>query len=111
MAGGMGRPDGVPLGARVRVGHTTVNRDPRRRPGPEPLTYGETADYRDLPDGARHVRVNLGDGPQPGLILGWRKPDQLPWEGHVHFAQLVDGRWVHADRWVLASAIEPTHEA
>lgn len=103
----MGKPGGTPIGERVRVGHSTVNVPPHHQPGPDRRTYGETADYRDLPAGGQHVTVNIGDGPQPGLLVGWRKPDQLPWEGRVFCPLLLEGRWVVTSRWVPAGAIKP----
>lgn len=116
VAGTRGKPGGIPLDQRTRVDparpieqlHGTVNRPPHHRAGPG-RNYGETATYRDYgaPDGARHVWVTTEAGRHPGLLLGWRKPDQLPWEGHVWHGRLHQGQWVLVDEWVLASSIEP----
>ncbi len=116
MAGGRGKPGGIPLHQRSRPDparpivqlHSTVNRPTHHRPGPG-RNYGETATYRDLgaPDGARHVFVTTEAGRNPGLLTGWRKPEQLPWEGHVIHPRLHEGRWVLVDEWVLASSIDP----
>lgn len=110
MAGGMGKPGGIPLGDRTRVDprrpieqlHATPYRQPQHT-GPDPRTYGETAKYRDLEP--VHVVVLTDAGWNPGLLVAWRKPHQLPWEGLVHHGRLVDGRWVVAREWLPAGAI------
>lgn len=83
--------------------HTTVNREPHHDAGPG-RDYGETATYR--PVEPCHVWVTTDAGRHPGLLLEWRKPDRLPWEGHVVHARQHEGRWVQADEWVLAGSIE-----
>lgn len=110
MAGGTtNRPGRTPLGQRTRVelGHTTVPRSTTHVPGPGP-DYGETATYRTPPDGPCHVWVDGPDGRQPGLLLEWRKPAQLPWEGLVRHPALVGGRWLLVSRWWPAGAVERT---
>lgn len=107
------RPDRVDLAAPVGGGeagtsaaagtHTTVNREPHHDAGPG-RDYGETAAYR--VSEPRHVWVTTEAGRHPGLLLEWRKPDRLPWEGHVVHARLREGSWVQVDEWVLASSIE-----
>jgi hypothetical protein len=86
-------------------GHGTVNRPPHHEPGPG-RDYGETSRYRSIEP--CHVWVTTDAGTHPGLLIEWRKPAQLPWEGHVVHARLVDGRWVQTDEWVPAGSIEKT---
>jgi hypothetical protein len=88
----------------------------RRPPGPDPMApigaaathvpaQGQTATYR--PVEPCHVWVTTEAGRHPGLLLEWRKPHQLPWEGHViHARPGAGGRWVQVDEWVLAGSIE-----
>ncbi|KQQ43701.1 hypothetical protein [Nocardioides sp. Leaf307] len=92
----------------------------RQPPGPDPmaplghtdatlhpsvLRLREHGDYRAIEP--RHVTITTADGPTPGLLAGWRKPLQLPWEGLVTLALLVEGTWVTAQQWVPASQIMP----
>lgn len=84
-------------------GHTTVNRPPHHQPGPG-ANYGETSTYRQVEP--CHAWVTTDAGRHPALLLEWRKPDQLPWEGRVAHTRLLDGRWVQADEWVPAGSIE-----
>jgi hypothetical protein len=66
--------------------------------------YGETATHHQ--NEPCHVFIATEAGRYPGLLLEWRKPHQLPWEGHVVHARIRDGRWVKVDEWVLAGSVE-----
>lgn len=90
-------------------GHGTVNRPPPRTgTGPDPRSYGETATYRDPAHPGQHVWVATEHGTNPGLLIEWRKPDQLPWEGRVVHMRQVDARWAKVEEWLPAGAISQT---
>ena len=86
-------------------GHSTVNRPPSNEASGPGTDYGETADYRQ--GDPQHVWVTGEYGRGPGLLLEWRKPAQLPWEGHVVHYSHVGGRSVLVDQWLPAGAITP----
>ena len=65
---------------------------------------GETATYP--PTEPQHVWVTTDSGRNPGLLVEWRKPARLPWEGRVIHSRLLEGRWVQVDEWLPAGAIE-----
>lgn len=85
--------------------HQTVNVPPHVQPGPGP-NYGETARHVDPKSGPCHVWVHAGEGRQPGLLVEWRKPDQLPWEGRVVRQRREGSRLVTVQEWLPATCIE-----
>jgi hypothetical protein len=84
-------------------GHTTPN-------SPRPLFRSvaerrETAQYRSLEP--THVWVTTEAGRNPGLLVEWRKPDELPWEGRVVHLRARGGSWVQTQEWVPGDSLEP----
>lgn len=108
MAGGMSNRTGRPSLAERSgaMGHGTVNTPPHHQPGPRG-EYGRECTHRDLPDGPSMVYVTAGPEPTPGLLLGWRKHPQLPWEGLVKMPQVHGDRWVLVETWWPGGAIAP----
>lgn len=103
MAGGNRTSDHGTMAERVARSHTAPMRP--RETGPTVVERREQATYP--PSEPRHVLVLTDAGRQPGLLVEWRKPLELPWEGRVIHTRLVDGRWVQVDEWLPGGAIEP----
>lgn len=106
MAGGMSGKRGSYSTVADRVadtrGHTTPNG--QRPPGLTVTERREQATYRTTEP--CHVTILTETGCVPGLLVEWRKPLELPWEGHVWLMRLVEGRWATVDQWLPAGAIE-----
>ena len=85
-------------------GHSTVN-----TPRPPVMTVverREAARYGNTK--AQHVMVMTEAGWNPDLLIEWRKPYELPWEGRVVHLRLIEGKWTKATQWLPAGAIKQT---
>lgn len=92
--------------------HSTYYPGAHRPPGPDaPLPMGadtEQADYRTIaPVHCWVLGPNAGDTWVPGLLVEWRHSRGQLWQGRARFGQLVDGRWVLVEAWVVSNRLKP----
>jgi len=62
---------------------------------------------RGLPAGLKHCWVMTPDGPVPGLLVGWRRDEELGWLGRVVRPVPDEDGWLILEDWIPAGGLLP----